>query len=98
MAFVYNLKQLLISLDQLIQVLIGLIVSIFKWDHKIDADETMSSYAYRHAGLWYCKPIEVLINLIMFLPEYAIYRLKWGHCKRAYESEQEHIYQQSKVH
>lgn len=87
MAFLYNLKQLLIAIDQLVQVLIGLFVSIFLWQHKIDADETMSAYCYRHAGLWYCKPFEFLVNCLMYIPEKLIYKYPWGHCKRAYENE-----------
>lgn len=86
-AFLHNFKELLISADQLVQVLIGLVVSVFKWDHKIDADETMSAYCYRHANLWYCKPLEFLVNCIMYVPEKLIYGYSWGHCKRAYENE-----------
>ncbi len=87
MAFFYNLKQLLIAIDQLIQVVIGLIVSLFLWSHKIDADETMSAYCYRHHRYWYGAVMEFLVNCLMYLPEKLIYGYKWGHCKRAYENE-----------
>ena len=86
-AFLHNFKELLISVDQLVQVLIGLVVSIFLWSHRINADETMSAYCYRHANLWYCKPLEFLVNCIMYIPEKLIYGYSWGHCKRAYENE-----------
>lgn len=85
--FLYNCKQLLISLDQLLQVLIGVIVSMFLWSHKIDADETMSCYCYRHRNTWYGKAMEIVVNVIMYLPEKLIYRYPWGHCKRAYDAE-----------
>ncbi len=87
MAFLYNLKQLLIAIDQLIQVIIGLLVSCFLWEHKINADETMSAYLYRHSGLWYCKPLEFIVNCLMYIPERLIYKYPWGHCKRAYDNE-----------
>lgn len=86
-AIFHNLKQLLISIDQLIQVVIGLIVSLFLWSHKVDADETMSAYCYRHHSYWYGAVMEFLVNCLMYLPEKLIYGYSWGHCKRAYESE-----------
>lgn len=92
MAFMHNLKQLLISLDQLIQVVIGLIVSIFLWGHKIDADETMSAYCHRHNKYWYGKVMEFVVNCIMYIPEKVIYKLPWGHCKRAYERDAIELY------
>lgn len=87
MAFLYNLKQLLIAIDQLIQVVIGLLVSCFLWEHKVNADETMSAYLYRHSSLWYCKPLEFIVNCLMYIPERLIYKYPWGHCKRAYDNE-----------
>lgn len=86
-AFFHNLKQLLISIDQLVQVVVGLIVSMFLWSHKIDADETMSAYCHRHNKYWYGRVMEFVVNCIMYLPEKLIYKLQWGHCKRAYEQE-----------
>ena len=79
--FFYNLKQLLISFDQLIQVIIGCIVSLFLWNHRIDADETMSAYCYRHNKYWYGKAMEIFIN-----------KLPWGHCKRSYVRELIRVY------
>ena len=86
-AFLHNLKQLLISIDQLLQVVIGLIVSLFLWSHRIDADETMSAYCYRHRRYWYGAAMEFIVNCIMYIPEKLIYGYGWGHCKRAYENE-----------
>lgn len=91
-AFFYNLKQLLICLDQLAQGIIGCVVSVFLWSHKIDADETMSAYCYRHRQYWYGRAMVFVINCIMYVPERLIYKYTWGHCKRAYERELIRVY------
>lgn len=92
-AFLHNFEQLLISIDQLIQVIIGCIVSLFLWSHKIDADETMSSYCYRHNQYWYGKAMEFVVNCIMYIPERLLYGYKWGHCKRAYRHDAVGLYE-----
>lgn len=91
-AIIHNLRQLLISLDQLLQVIIGCIVSLFLWNHRIDADETMSAYCYRHNKYWYGKAMEIFINALMYIPERLIYKLPWGHCKRSYVRELIRVY------
>lgn len=80
-AFLHNLRQLLISLDQLLQVIIGCIVSLVLWDHRIDADETMSAYCHRHNKYWYGRAMEILVNCLMYIPEKLIYKLPWGIAK-----------------
>lgn len=42
-----NLYQLLIVLDQLANCVLGIIVSLFNWNHRIWADETLSAYLWR---------------------------------------------------
>lgn len=91
-AITHNLRQLLISFDQLLQVIIGCIVSLFLWNHRIDADETMSAYCYRHNKYWYGEAMEVFINALMYIPERLIYKLPWGHCKRSYVRELIRVY------
>ena len=91
-AITHNFRQLLISLDQLLQVIIGCIVSLFLWNHRIDADETMSAYCYRHRHYWYGAVMEFIVNCIMYIPERLIYGLKWGHCKRSYERDAVGLY------
>lgn len=91
-AITHNLRQLLISFDQLLQVIIGCIVSLFLWNHRIDADETMSAYCYRHNKYWYGRAMEVFINALMYIPERLIYKLPWGHCRRSYIRELIRVY------
>ena len=79
-AIIYNLRQLLISLDQLLH-------------HRIDADETMSAYCYRHNKYWYGRAMEILVNCLMYIPEKLIYKLPWGHCKRTYERDAAGLYE-----
>ena len=72
--FLHNLKQLAIAIDQLLNVLIGLIGNRLSW-----ADETMSAHAYRleleRGRSWARK----LIDGILFFDK--------DHCKESYESE-----------
>ena len=70
----HNLKQLLICLDQLANVLIGLVGNRKAW-----ADETMSAHAWRmqleHNRTWARKLID------------ALFWFDKNHCKESYESE-----------
>lgn len=72
--FFHNLYQLLVCIDQLINVLIGLLFNNKAW-----ADETMSACAYRYEiennRTWARKLID---TLFFFQHE---------HCKTSYESE-----------
>lgn len=72
----HNLKQLLICLDQLANVLIGLVGNRKAW-----ADETMSAHAYRleleRGRSWARK----LIDALLWFDK--------DHCKESYESEME---------
>lgn len=74
MTLLHNLKQLLIALDQLANVLIGLIGNRQAW-----ADETMSAHAWRmqleHDRTWARKLIDTL------------FWFDKNHCKESYESE-----------
>lgn len=70
----HNVKQLLIALDQLVNVLIGLVCGYRSW-----ADETLSAKAYRleleRGRSWARKLIDALL---------------WfdaDHCRTSYESE-----------
>ena len=71
---IQNLKQLAIAIDQLLNVLIGLVGNRQAW-----ADETMSAHAYRleleRGRSWARK----LIDGILFFDK--------DHCKESYESE-----------
>ena len=72
--FLHNLKQLAIAVDQLLNVLIGLIGNRPSW-----ADETMSAHAMRmeleRGRSWARK----LIDGILWFDK--------DHCKESYESE-----------
>ena len=74
MTILHNLKQLLIALDQLANVLIGLVCGYRSW-----ADETLSAKAYRleleRGRTWARK----LIDGLFFFDK--------DHCKESYESE-----------
>lgn len=80
----YNVKQVLIAFDQLLRCLLALIVCFINPHVKGYADETMSAFCYRLSSkYWYVKFLEVIVNIIMLPFE----KFKWGHCKRAYQSE-----------
>lgn len=70
----HNLKQLLIALDQLANVLIGLVCGYQSW-----SDETLSAKAYRleleRGRTWARK----LIDRLFFFDK--------DHCRTSYESE-----------
>ena len=72
--FLHNVKQLLICVDQLANVLIGLFSNKKAW-----ADETLSAHAYRleleRGRTWARK----MIDTIFFFDH--------DHCKTSYESE-----------
>ena len=72
--FLHNVKQLLICVDQLANVLIGLCGNRKAW-----ADETMSAHAHRleleHGRSWARKLID------------ALFWFDKNHCKESYESE-----------
>ena len=72
--FLHNLKQLLICIDQLANVLIGLVCGYRSW-----ADETLSAKAHRleleRGRTWARK----LIDGLFFFDK--------DHCKESYESE-----------
>lgn len=74
MTFLHNIKQLLIALDQLANVLIGLVCGYRSW-----ADETLSAKAYRleleRDRTWARK----LIDGLFFFDK--------NHCRTSYESE-----------
>ena len=76
MTLLHNLKQLLICLDQLANVLIGLVGNRKSW-----ADETMSAHAWRmqleHGRTWARKLID------------ALFWFDKDHCKESYKSEME---------
>jgi hypothetical protein len=70
----HNLKQLLIALDQLANVLIGLVCGYQSW-----SDETLSAKAYRlelERGRTWARKI---IDTLFFWDK--------NHCKESYESE-----------
>lgn len=73
-AFLHNLKQLAIAIDQLLNVLIGLVGNRQAW-----ADETMSAHAWRmhleRNRSWAYK----LIDILFFFDK--------DHCRTSYESE-----------
>ena len=70
----HNLKQLAIAIDQLLNVLIGLVGNRQAW-----ADETMSAHAYRleleRSRSWARK----LVDTLLWFDK--------DHCKESYESE-----------
>lgn len=72
--FMHNIKQLLICLDQLVNVLVGLVCNRTAW-----ADETLSARAYRleleHQRSWARK----LIDALLWFDK--------DHCKSSYMSE-----------
>ena len=74
MTFIHNCKQLLIAIDQVFNVLIGLICFKKAW-----ADETMSANAYRLEQERGRKWPRFLIDAIFFWQP--------NHCKTSYESE-----------
>lgn len=84
----WNFKQTLIALDQLIRCVLALIIGLINPKCRGYADETMSAWAYANRRRWYGRAAEVLINVLMYVPELALYRYRWGHCERAYKSEQ----------
>ena len=70
----HNLKQLAIAIDQLLNVLIGLIGNRQAW-----ADETMSAHAYRlelERGRSWAR---MLVDALLWFDK--------DHCKESYESE-----------
>lgn len=73
-ALLHNLKQLLIALDQLANVLVGLVCGYRSW-----ADETLSAKAYRleleRGRTWARK----LIDTLLWFDK--------DHCRTSYESE-----------
>ena len=74
MTLLHNLKQLLIALDQLANVLIGMLCG-----YKSYSDETLSAKAYRleleRGRTWARKLID------------ALFWFDKNHCKESYESE-----------
>ena len=80
--FLRNLKQLLISIDQVLMCFIGLLVSVFKHDYKCYADMTISANAWRlnQKGYWYGKVLRWFIDFL-FRP------FGKNHCQQAWESE-----------
>lgn len=83
----WNLKQVLIAFDQLVRCLLALVFGLFNPKCKGYADETMSSWCFANRDKWYGRAGELVVNVLMYIPEYLIYRYKWGHCQRSYESE-----------
>ena len=79
-----NLYQFLIVLDQLANCVLGIIVSLFNWNHRIWADETLSAYLWRQHEYWYINIFRVLVDSIFF-----IFTWKWNHCEESFKSEQE---------
>ena len=77
--FLHNLKQLLIALDQLANVVIGLVGNRKAW-----ADETLSAHAWRmqleHNRTWARRMID------------ALFWFDKDHCKTSYESEMERLH------
>ncbi len=78
----HNLWQLLIAIDQLLNVIFGLIIF-----DKSSADETLSSRAYRShmAGYWYGTLAMRVIDTIFFFDKQGNVK----HCELSYWEEQE---------
>ncbi|WP_278634304.1 hypothetical protein [Sutterella wadsworthensis] len=74
--FTHNLKQLLISLDQLLNVFLSIFTGNKAW-----ADETLSARAWRHYEDGSRKWPKVLIDAILFFDP--------DHCYQSYLSEKE---------
>lgn len=85
----YNIKQVLISFDQMIRCILACFICLFKWQYKGYADETLSAYAWRmHGKYWYANYLRIFIDCLMYVFEGC----KWLHCKGAYESEQKRLH------
>lgn len=82
MSRLHNLKQTAIAVDQLTNCLIGSLVSIFKREHKVWADETLSAYLWRQHKYWYIDWLRKAVDVLFF-----VFTRKWGHCERSYENE-----------
>ena len=79
-----NFNQLLISFDQVLRCIVGLICGIINGNSLVYADETLSAWAYRQSNYyWYANICKTIINVIMLPFE----KFQWGHCRRAYDSE-----------
>ncbi len=78
-----NIHQTAIAFDQLCGCLLGLIVTLFNWSHKVWADETMSAYLWRQHEYWYINILRILVDCV-----FLIFTWKWNHCKRSFENEQ----------
>lgn len=84
----HNLKQTAIAVDQLVRCLIGVVVCLFRWDHKVWADETMSAYLWRQRKYWYVNTLRVIVDILFYIPN----GFSWGHCEASYESEKNSLH------
>ena len=84
MTLLKNLKQTIIALDQFINCVFGSLISIFKHNHHVWADETLSAYLWRRHTYWYINIFRILVDCVFF-----VFTFKWNHCERSFKSELE---------
>ena len=80
-----NLHQLVIAIDQLLNCVYSVIVSLLNGTHRAYADETFSSYLWRKHHLWYVNVLRVIVDVI-FMP-FMKQGFKLTHCKLSWQNE-----------